>query len=266
MTVLSAGASPWPARLAYCAAGIFISASGAINIVYGWQKGSDLASCLIWAAVAGAVATVFALSWAATIRALDARRWGAALMCVAALLLSGTYSISAALGSAAGGRTNAAAAESATMGARERAQAAYDAAKAELATLEPSRPLAEVQGVYDATRPRRRIIVVNGRRDTEYYRPAKITAELGRAKRRVELEVKIAATAAELTKAGPAKVANSDAKALAKYLKALGLDVGADRLNDLLVLLAVAMVECGGGLSLAVGMSLSAPTSRRRRR
>jgi len=41
----------------------------------------------------------------------------------------------------------------------------------------------------------------------------------------------------------PARVANSDAKALTRYLGALGLEVGPDRLNDLLVLLAVIMVE-----------------------
>ena len=45
---------------------------------------------------------------------------------------------------------------------------------------------------------------------------------------------------AELAKIAPAKVANSDAKALARYLTAL-------------------MIEAGGGLSLAVGMALSGP-------
>ena len=61
----------------------------------------------------------------------------------------------------------------------------------------------------------------------------------------------------ELAKIQPAKVANSDAKALARYFAALGADVTPDRLNDLLVLLAVLMIEAGGGLSLAVGMALS---------
>ncbi len=42
----------WPARAAYCSAAVFIGASGAINISYGWKKGTDLASCLTWAAVA----------------------------------------------------------------------------------------------------------------------------------------------------------------------------------------------------------------------
>jgi hypothetical protein len=54
-------------------------------------------------------------------------------------------------------------------------------------------------------------------------------------------------------------VANSDAKALTRYLGALGLEVGPDRLNDLPVLLAVLMIESGGGLSLALGLTLSEP-------
>jgi len=52
-------------------------------------------------------------------------------------------------------------------------------------------------------------------------------------------------------------VANSDAKALARYVAASGFEVTPDRLNDLLVLLAVLMIEAGGGLSLVVGMALT---------
>jgi hypothetical protein len=58
-------------------------------------------------------------------------------------------------------------------------------------------------------------------------------------------------------------VANSDAKALSRYMPAIGLDVTPDRLTDMLVLLAVLMIEAGGGLSLAVGMALGvAPAGR----
>jgi hypothetical protein len=67
----------------------------------------------------------------------------------------------------------------------------------------------------------------------------------------------------ELAKIQPAKVANSDARALARYLAAVGADVTPDRLNDLLVLLAVLMIEAGGGLSLAIGIALGeAPAGR----
>jgi len=149
MSTLIATPSAWPARAAYFSAGIFTGASGAINVSYGWQKGSDLASSLTWAAVAAAVAVVFALSWPALIRSLEARRWSAALMALVALVLAGTYSVTAALGSAAGGRANAATHETATTDVRTKAQAAYDTAKAELATLKPARPVAELTAMRD---------------------------------------------------------------------------------------------------------------------
>ena len=258
MMLPSATASPWPARLAYCAAGIFISASGGTNIAYGWAKGSDPITSTIWAAVAGGVAIVFALSWPALIRSVEARRWSAAVMALAALLLAGGYSVTAALGSAAGGRMQAAATETAVTSTRDRAQAAYDRAQAELAKIGPARPAAELEGLLSAARQTCRVFVSDGRRQTVCAPNAPLTAELGRARQRDRLQADVD-RAAEALAAAPPKVANSDARALARYLAAAGLDVGADRLNDLLVLLAVLMIEAGGGLSLALGMALSAP-------
>src|SRR6202521_4610956 len=142
-----AQATNWPRRMAYLAALIFTAASGATNVVFGWQKGGDLAGSLVWAAVAGAVAAVFAISWPATIKSIEAKRWSAALICLVALALSGSYSVTAALGSAAGGRANAATTETATADTRKKAQDAYDAAKAELVALKPARPVAELEAV-----------------------------------------------------------------------------------------------------------------------
>ena len=93
-------------------------------------------------------------------------------------------------------------------------------------------------------------------RRTECSPPTALVAELGRAKRRAELEGKVEQAADELAKAQPARVANSDAKALTRYLGALGFEFSPDRLNDLLVLLSVLMIEVGGSLALAVGMAL----------
>jgi hypothetical protein len=266
VTISTSATSRWPARAAFCAAAIFIGASGAINTVYGWKKGSDLASCVTWAVVAGGVACLFALSWPALIRSCDARRWSAAAMALAALLLSGSYSVTAALGSAAGGRVQAERTETAAMGAQERAQAAYDDAKAALAKLKPSRPLAEMRGLVEAAPCYRRVIVTNGQRVTTCTKPAALLAELGRAQERERLQAALDKAAEQLATAPPS-VANSDSRALSRYLAAIGLDVTPDRLNDLLVLLAVLMVECGGGLSLAVGMALAgAPESRQQAR
>ena len=118
MTRPTTTASPWPARCAYISAAIFTAASGLTNLNYGWQKGDTFATSLVWSGVAGAVSIVFALSWPALIRSVDARRWSAALISLVALTLSGAYSITAALGSASGGRRNAATIETATTDAR----------------------------------------------------------------------------------------------------------------------------------------------------
>jgi hypothetical protein len=307
MTALPAP-NRWPPRLAYVAAAIFTGASGAINVSYGFAKGSDLPSSLTWAAVAGAVAIVFALSWPAVIRSLEARRWSAAAVAFAALVLSGAYSVTAALGSAAGGRMNAAAQEETTTDQRTKAEAAWQSAKRELdalAAVTPgaelqkliqsardelerlpaARPLAEIEArlqAIAASDPRRYgCVAING--STKILCP-KLDAERARAEQRERLSVDIAKWTAEVGSAGqrhaeararsqaamdkaaaelaatkPGKPANSDAKALARYLAAAGLEIGADRLNDLLVLLAVLMIEAGGGLSLALGLALQAP-------
>jgi hypothetical protein len=262
VTIPIATASPWPARAAYFSAAIFIATSATTNIVYGWNKGDSLVTSLVWAGVSGAVAIVFALAWPALIRSVDAKRWSAALISLVALLLAGAYSVSAALGSAAGGRANAAATETATADARTKAQAAYDTAKAEIAKLPNARPVGELEALLASAKPKCRMVVTLNRRDTVCGPPAALVAELGRAKRRAELEAKIDGASAEVARTQPAKVANSDAVALSRYLAAVGLHMTPDRLNDLLVLLAVLMIEAGGGLSLAVGIALSGPRGR----
>src|SRR6476469_6909969 len=93
----------WPARLAYTAALLFTIASAGTNLIYGWSKGSDTASSLVWAAVSLGVSLIFALSWPAFIISLDRKQWARAVMVLVALVVTGTYSVSAALGSAAGG-------------------------------------------------------------------------------------------------------------------------------------------------------------------
>jgi hypothetical protein len=258
----------------------------------------------VWAAVSAGVAIVFALSWPATIKALDARRYGAALISIVAMLLSGAYSVTAALGSAAGSRANAAATETALTDARAKTQAAYDRAQAELDTLTAARPTGGIQALLDATKaelarlapsrsvaelealerrnPGRDCGAENGTGRWICQRSGPYASELARARQRERLSAKLAGlvedvgradqsladrraaaraaldrAAAELASIQPARVANSDAKALTRYLGALGVEVSPDRLNDLLILLAVVMIEAGGGLSLAIGMALS---------
>ena len=91
MLVNISGGPIWPVRLAYFAAGLFTAASGGTNLTYGSSKGSDLPTSLVWAAVSIAVSIVFALSWPAVIRSIDARQWTRAIMVMIALLITGAY-------------------------------------------------------------------------------------------------------------------------------------------------------------------------------
>jgi hypothetical protein len=246
----------WPARLTFIAAGLFTLASGGTNLIYGWSKGTETASSLVWAAVSVGVSIIFALSWPAFILSLDRKQWARAAMVLVALVVTGTYSVVAAVGSASGGRMNAAATELATAGSRQRAQAAYDQARTALAQLAPSRTVGEIEALLAIAKPTCRNTTLNGRRDLFCTPNASLVAERARAQRRVELQAQMDRANAALSEA-PAHVANTDAKALHRYLGAAGVQMDADRLNDLLTLLAVLVIECGGGMALAVGMSLS---------
>jgi hypothetical protein len=83
------------------------------------------------------------------------------------------------------------------------------------------------------------------------------TAEQRHADRREKLQTAMDKAAADLTAAKPMKQANSDAAALVGYLAAIGVNATPDTVNKWLVILAVLVVEMGGGLSLAIGMALS---------
>ena len=158
---------------------------------------------LVWAGVAGAVAVIFALAWPALIRSIEGRRWSAALVSLLALVLAGTYSVTAALGSASGGRANAATQETAVSDVRTKAQAAYDAAKAELATLKSARPVAELEAMragWLRAYPRQ---------------PWVLEPELARSKRRAELEAKIEREATKLARHRSGQGGQLDAKSLA---------------------------------------------------
>lgn len=257
MTSLSIGAgTPWQARIAYGAALLFTGTSAATNALYGFRKGADLPTSLIWLTVSVAASVVFALGVPALLQSISAKKVAQSLLVCVGLATCGTYSVVAALGSASGGRTDAATAENTLKSAQKRAQATYDKATAELEAVKPPRSVQELEALIAGAKPVCRIVVAHGYRDTICNPPPALTAELARAKRRAELEQKIEAARLEL--AAPAtRQANSDAAVISAYLSALGWTVEADTLNRLLALLAVLVIELGGGASLAIGMALS---------
>jgi DNA-binding IclR family transcriptional regulator len=247
--------APWQSKVAYGAALLFTLTSAGTNALYGWHRGTDLPSALIWLTVSIAASIVFSLSVPALLNSIAAKKFAQVLLVCVGLATCGSYSIVAALGSASGGRIDAAASEAAGTDARRKAQAAYDKATADLAALKPTRPLAELEALVSAPPPCR-IVVTTGNRQTVCAHPVALTSELGRAKRRAELEAKIEAARLELS-APTTRQANSDAAAIAGYLGALGWSVDPEALNKVLALLAVLVVELGGGASLAIGVALA---------
>ena len=79
MSATSMRGPTWPARLSFVAAGLFTLASSGTNLIYGWSKGTDPASSLVWAAVSVGVSIIFALSWPALINSLDRHQWARAI-------------------------------------------------------------------------------------------------------------------------------------------------------------------------------------------
>jgi len=182
-------------------------------------------------------------------------------MCAVAAVLFGTFSIAGALGAASSGRTTATQIETASTGACQRAQAAYDTATAELGRLEPARSVDELLPLVEAAKPQCRVRVDSTGQTKVCAKPSGLLAELGRAHRRSELQQQIDKASAVLSTGQTVRPANADSKALAKYLVAIGLDVSADRITDLLVVLAVLVLELGPGACLSLAMALPGPVA-----
>jgi hypothetical protein len=224
------GRRDWPtSRCVYSS--LFVAASGAPNLAYGLSKGTDPISIAVWASVSIETSIIFCLAWPALIRSVEMRRWYAAMVVLIALLLAGSYSVTAALGSAASGRANATISETAATDARTRAQVVYDAARSELATVKPTRTVGELQAMRD------------GWKRAYRSEPWVLEPELARAKRRAELEQKIERAATDLAKTMPTNQATSDAVALMGYLVVFGITATSDTVARWLVILAVLLVR-----------------------
>lgn len=89
----------------------------------------------------------------------------------------------------------------------------------------------------------------------------RVEVERAKSARREELQATMADANRDLAKLGPAKVANTDASTISVYLKVAGVDLSTDALNRWLALLAVALVEFGGGLAFALSSVLREPVA-----
>ena len=255
----------WPSLSvlsAYFAAAIFTAASGAMNMGSAWNKGTDGTTSATLAAVSLAVTILYTLSWPAFFKSFEGwDKLGRAGLILIGLMVTGSYSVASALGTAAGGRLAASSEAQAHELARTNAKAAVDKAEAELKTLIQSRPVATIQAEITslkAANPKAGDCTVLDGPVSRAVCPKIVTleAEADHTKRRNQLETDKAAALKKLEDLGPVKHANTDAAAIMLFAQVFGYAPDAESVNKLLMLLTVIVIECGGGISLAVAMVL----------
>lgn len=235
----------------------FTAASATTNFLYGVGKSPELPQQIVWGAMAVAASVALALAPSVILRAISRRSFFGVLTGLTVLTLFGAFSLTSALGSAFGNRTASQSEVTAIEDARSRLTTAYDAAQVELSTLAATRPIGELEaeiaklkatpGSNGCTKE------PDGPISFRICRQAGLDSiELGRAQRRAELE-KASAEAAERLSALPAaRIANADATALSAFALKLGIAADAEQVKPWLALLAVLLLEFGGGLCFAV--------------
>ncbi len=244
------------ARLAFLTAGTLLAlASISIAALNGWSRGASPPESLVWAGAGIALALVSLFGFSLMLTHHGARRTAAS----AAWLLGLAFTITAALGSQHSGRELAARTDDAITGERARLEAAYKRASEELATLAAARASAIIDNELAVILKDDRLHGCQGWLENKKLRATCVTAveprraELATAQQRERLQTTMTDATAALGKMSVGKPANSDASAVQRYLAAVGIHVGADRLADLLSLLTVVSVEVCGGVALALG-------------
>lgn len=256
-----------PRISAYLAGVTFTLASAATNLTYAVTKADMLPQQITWGAVAVAASIVLALAPGAVVQCLNQRKYGTALVALAATMLFGAYSVTAALGSATGGRLVAEVEADDVAGRRQLARKEIGEIERELATLSLVRPVAvaqaEITAVYTRTPG-----LTECRDHDPNWRPTKahreackavasLDVEKASATRKSELEQRLSEIRREFTgTSGTKAIANTDAVALQGFAKAFGMDASPEVLNRLLVVLSVLVIELGGGLAFAVAQGL----------
>jgi hypothetical protein len=240
---------------------VLVTASAATNATYGWYKTEQLPYQIIWASVSIAASGILAIGPTTLLKALRQRMVAGSVVALMAIAICGAYSFTAAIGASAGQRITAEVTQTDVDGTRTRLQTAYKTAKDELGSLPPSAAtVAELDAKIAAlklTPGANGCAVIDGP-VTKRVCPEVASLEIERAReaRREQLQTTMADATRELKKLGPPKVANTDAAAISGYLAVAGITVSTEALNRWLALLAVALVEFGGGLAFALASIL----------
>jgi hypothetical protein len=262
--------------LANTAASSLVIASAGFGAVYAWTTGSEHGVILGGLFVLMAVALEIAKPLAVATSLTSFRTWSVVRGGMLALLatVAIAYSLTSELTLMSGARGDLVAERQAKLNASsdasdeaKRARDRYEAAQAELASLQGARPVAELQkqitdllltpGADGCTE-------VNGK-VTRTVCPlvADLKAEKARAERRSTLEAVVAQPfpVVAATKAVKVKDADPGASALSAYSTALGFKLPADKITAWLDLVPVLALEIGSALAGVLAMSLRAEVS-----
>lgn len=134
-----------PMILAYGAGIVFTLASAAVNVRYALGKTDDPTMQAVWAGVAVGASVALALAPSAFVASLQAKRYGGAILSLVALMVFGAYSVTAALGSATGGRLVASVEADDVTAKRKAAARDIEVYTREIATIGEVRSVPEVE-------------------------------------------------------------------------------------------------------------------------
>lgn len=172
------------------------------------------------------------------------RTWGKALALSILGLVAVAYSLTAELALTASSRGDLVASREHASDASTRAKERHQRAKAELGTLKPSRPTGELEALIEAKEAKRQSTTA-------------LEAELGRAKRKAELEGMLERSEDTLAVTPAVKSSDPGATALATYLGTMGIAVAVETLGQYLILVPVLALELGSALAMVLVASLS---------
>lgn len=248
------------------ASGLVIASAG-FGAVYAWQSGSThgwlLGSLTVLFAVA--LECIKPLAVASAFQAFRSFAIGRGVALGMLAVVAVAYSLTSELSLMAGSRGDLAAKRGAVVTQAEATRERYASARAELATLAPSRPKAEVEAEIArllAENPKAGdCSVVDGPVSRVVCpRVAVLKGEVARAERRLELQAIVQQTTANLASGETVKAADPGSHALAIYLAALGINVKSSVLAEWLVLVPVFALELGSALAALLVQSVSSPS------
>ena len=249
-----------PQLLAYSAAVLLAVASATTNVSSAIAKHDSLSGQFIAGSVALAVAVLALIALPAALASLRDRQYTNAALAALAFTLAATFSISAALGTLGKPRLESSLHADADVSTRTRLNAERNRVLAELATLAPARASAELNSLVAAklaTSGANGCVKTDGPISTRICSEvASLQSEAQRFERISALSGTVARIDGQLSALGRPSIANSDAAALVAVAAVFGVTIDPNAVNVGLMCLAVAILEVGSGLSLAVAQSM----------